>query len=428
MFHKRRPEVLVVGAGPVGLFSALSLAERSIEVEVIDEAPTTASHSYALALHPRSLELLDGLGINPVTIQNSLRIDKVAFYEGSDRRAVLRLSDLPAEFPYALILRQSHLEDLLERALEKRKTKVKWLHRLSHWALENGGIRADFDKLDKVTTGYPIASSETQLVHEFHHEVPFLIGADGHHSIVRRQLEIEYEEVGPAQLFGVFEFEGEPPVRDEVRVVLTADSMNVLWPLPDGRCRWSFQMEASGVELEDVHYKSRLLVQSGRDYFPHLTRELLVHLIEERAPWFTVIPGEVFWSALVRFESRLAAGFGRDRVWLAGDAIHMTGPVGVQSMNVGLREANRLAEKIEEVQRGAYDPSRISTYEAKFRSEWQQLLGLGGGLTAGPRTDEWVASNRHRILPSIPASGRDLELLAEQIGLAFATTELTGAA
>ena len=266
------------------------------------------------------------------------------------------------------------------------------------------------------------------LVHEYHHEVPFVVGADGHRSLVRRQLGIDYGEAGPSHLFGVFEFEAEPPVRNEVRVVFTDETTSVLWPLPDGRCRWSFQMKADGVELDDVHFKSRLLVQSGQDYFPHLTRELLVNLITERAPWFTTIPGEVFWSALVRFESRLATGFGQDRIWLAGDAAHMTGPVGVQSMNVGLREANRLAEKIEEVQRGAYPLSRISLYEDEFRSEWQQLLGLGGGLVAGPKADDWVASNRHRILPCMPASGRDIGLLAEQIGLGFSRTELTGAA
>jgi 2-polyprenyl-6-methoxyphenol hydroxylase-like FAD-dependent oxidoreductase len=55
--------VLVVGAGPTGLFAALGLSQAGLSVEVIDEEWRPAGHSYALALHPRSLRLLDELGL-----------------------------------------------------------------------------------------------------------------------------------------------------------------------------------------------------------------------------------------------------------------------------------------------------------------------------------------------------------------------------
>ena len=59
---KRDCQVLVTGAGPVGLFAALSLAERGIDVQIIDKEWRGSSHSYALALHPEALRLLDALG------------------------------------------------------------------------------------------------------------------------------------------------------------------------------------------------------------------------------------------------------------------------------------------------------------------------------------------------------------------------------
>ena len=59
MFGKRQPEVLVVGAGPVGLYAALDLVRRDVSVSIVDEALRTARHAYALALHGEALGLLD---------------------------------------------------------------------------------------------------------------------------------------------------------------------------------------------------------------------------------------------------------------------------------------------------------------------------------------------------------------------------------
>ena len=61
--REERTEVLVVGAGPVGLLTAILLAEAGIEVRIIDREERTASRSYACALHPRTLRLLDGMGL-----------------------------------------------------------------------------------------------------------------------------------------------------------------------------------------------------------------------------------------------------------------------------------------------------------------------------------------------------------------------------
>ena len=65
MFGKQRSDVLVVGAGPTGLLTALHLAESGVKVRVIDKHWRTGAHSYALAVHPRSLELLEPLGMVP---------------------------------------------------------------------------------------------------------------------------------------------------------------------------------------------------------------------------------------------------------------------------------------------------------------------------------------------------------------------------
>ena len=74
-------EVFVVGAGPVGLFTALCLAEAGIEVRVIDRQARTTTRSYACALHPHTLELLDRVGLAAELVEQGRRVETFAFYD-----------------------------------------------------------------------------------------------------------------------------------------------------------------------------------------------------------------------------------------------------------------------------------------------------------------------------------------------------------
>src|SRR5205807_2160537 len=76
---------------------------------------------------------------------------------------------------------------------------------------------------------------------------------------------------------------------------------------------------------------------------PVLDKEHLKSLIAERAPWSSGSIDALSWRTIVRFEERLVSRFGDGRIWLAGDSAHLARPVGVQSMNIGLLEANELA-------------------------------------------------------------------------------------
>ncbi|MBZ0267595.1 FAD-dependent monooxygenase [bacterium] len=417
MFGKQEPDVLVAGAGPVGLFAAICLRNESARVQVVDKERRPASHSYALALHPATQRLFAKAGLDPDGIDRTLKIDSMAFHDRSGRQAAVHLDDLPEPFPFVRVVRQSTLEQWLERELRTRGTEVEWRHRLAGWTARGSHLEVDLERLDEISTGYPIAMAECEVVKRYHRKARFLLGADGHRSAVRRHAGLHSLEMGPPQLFGVFEFECRDIPTNEIRVVLDRDSTNVLWPLPDGRCRWSFQLDwADQDDDTDLHFKSRVAVQVGRDYFPQLDEGLLAELIRSRAPWFDASIGTIYWSVLARFERRLVDRFGEGRVWLAGDAAHLTGPVGMQSMNVGLREASDLAA----CALVADDPGglerRTRQYGSRQAREWRTLLGVEGVRPSGGASS-WVRENWERILPCLPASGRDLQLLGEQIGL-----------
>lgn len=417
MFSGRQQcDVLVSGAGPVGLFSALALAERGIDVQILDEQWRTTSRSYALALHPGTMELLHRYGLADEILEHAHKVGTMSFYEKGERRAAMRLSALGGAFPYLTILPQHALEAALERRLAKHKIKVLWNHRVAGIEQDSRGVHTRVQRLGKYSTGYSVAHTEWLVEKEFDLRSTFVVGADGHRSAVRRALGIDYDPVGPASLFAVFEFAATGQDGSEARVVLDEEATNVLWPLPGGRFRFSFQIPETP-ETDAPRLKSRLAVQLGNQAFPYLDADRLKDLIAERAPWFTGTVDEVFWSVEIRFERRLAKRFGHQNLWLAGDSAHLAGPVGMHSMNVGLREAWDLTDAVAEILVGGAGAETLARYAAARDAEWKRLQGLAGPPQAEPSADPWVRSRAERIAACVPASGKGMADLLGQIGL-----------
>ncbi|MCB9647729.1 MAG: FAD-dependent monooxygenase [Deltaproteobacteria bacterium] len=415
MFGKKAPDVLVVGAGPVGLYSALVLARHKIPVTVVDKAWRPASRAYALALHGASLDLLEEVGLVGRVLEKARRVDTVGLYEGSDRKAEVRLTagDRRA---FVAVMSQDRLEGLLGEALEALGVPILWSHRISHMEEAGDRVHVAVDKLEKESMGYGVARFDWTIAKSYDWKVPFVLGADGYQSFVRRSLDIPFPEVGKAQHFAVFEFETDADLGPEMRLVLEAERTNVLWPLPGRRMRWSFELEEfSGDELS--RQKDRLLVQVGGDEYPVLDPEHLYGFLKERAPWFKGAIDDIDWRLVVRFEKRLATSFGRGRTWLAGDAGHMTGPAGIQSMNVGLREGHDLAHAIANVLKGDAGMEKLTAYGEGRTEEWSRLLGLAGAVKPLPKVDPWIAARAGRLQGSLPATGATLRGLMEQLGL-----------
>jgi len=400
MFSHPDPEVLVVGAGPVGLVAALFLNQYGVRVQIVDMHQRTTQHSYALAIHPRTLRMLDEAGFSEALITAGRKLTKVAYYEGRERRAEIDYSALASKHPYLLVIRQSVLERAAEDALRQKQLKVLWGHRLQALTTEDATLRAEVAKLDHVAMGYPVARSDWVVVRSETIKPAYVIGADGYDSAVRRMSGIEMEEHGAGQIFSIYEIEAAGELPAEARVILDPDMTSVYWPLEDGRCRWGFQ----------IH-----------DAVKHSTSmERLEQLIATRAPWFAARPTQIYWSTLGLFERRLVRTFGRGGVWLVGDAAHQAAPVGVHSMNSGLVEARELAARMSRIQRAGGAPSLLSEFATETHEAWQRLLGSDTAVRALPKADSWVRENAARILACIPASGDDLEPLLEQIGLTSA--------
>jgi 2-polyprenyl-6-methoxyphenol hydroxylase-like FAD-dependent oxidoreductase len=314
------------------------------------------------------------------------------------------------------VLRQDELERVFETALRKAGVAVQWNHEAAQLRPHDDHVSVQLDRYEQDTVGYSVEHTEWVLTKSREEAFSFVVGADGHSSLVRRALSVGFPQVGETQDFAVFEFRSDADLDHEMKLTLRETDTNVLWPLAGGYCRWSFEVPPRDPEA-DTRAKDRDVVMPGEGEERELTATHLRELIRVRAPWFAGTVDAIRWSMFVRFERRLADSFGLGRMWLVGDAAHLTGPAGVQSMNVGLREADDLAARLADVLRGRAPMSSLDEYGGQRRDEWRQLLGLDGGPQTSPTTAPWIASCRQRLLPCIPATGADLGRLATQIGL-----------
>jgi 2-polyprenyl-6-methoxyphenol hydroxylase-like FAD-dependent oxidoreductase len=391
---------MVVGAGPVGLFAALSLADRGIQIQLLDKGWRGSVHSYALALHGETLRMLDELGIAQDLVAAGHKIRTVAIYNGHERVAELSLADAGGAFPYVVVLPQSELENALEERLRNKKVKVEWNHQLMAVETVKDKVDAEVAKMDKVSLGYPVARTEWVIDKTFHTRASFLLGADGYYSFVRRAIGAMSEPAGEKETYAVFEFHSPFDLGDEARLVLHDGGVDVLWPMTGGRGRWSFQVTEAPQPVADAAH--------------------LAEFLRERAPWFAPAPDEIFWGTAVRFERYLVDRYGADRVWLAGDAAHATGPLGVQSMNVGFREARALADRLDEILRGSGSLDGLQAYGEGFHAEWRRMLGTSGELKVLPGAADWAGDAGARLRSALPASGEALTALLRQAGLEYA--------
>jgi 2-polyprenyl-6-methoxyphenol hydroxylase-like FAD-dependent oxidoreductase len=393
-FPKDPTDVLVVGAGPAGLMAALRLAGSGVRVAVVDEHWRTGAHSYALGLHPATLRLLDGMGLADELISLGRRVERVAFYDGTRRRCEISYAPLGGKFPFLLVLPQSLLESALESRLNAKKLDVLWNHRVQ--SLDPAGGSATIATMERVATGYPIASMDWAVGKTFEARASWIVGADGFRSCVREGLGLRTNPIGKPATYALYELEGAPD-HDEVRVVLDGHGTSVLWPMQQGRSRWSFQVTGPAPAQDPADQLQAFLRRS--------------------APWFSPGSGTIRWSSGVAFVPRLADGYGKGMTWLAGDAAHMAGPVGVHSMNMGLLEAADLADRIAGVQRGQGTAGQLAEYGTRWMSAWRSLMNLDNTLSSAQDADPWVESEAQRILPCLPATGDDLAKLLTQIGL-----------
>jgi 2-polyprenyl-6-methoxyphenol hydroxylase-like FAD-dependent oxidoreductase len=341
-------DVLVVGAGPVGLAMAAELARYGLSVRIIDQNTSRTDKSKALVLWARTLELLDRMapGCAERFITAGLKVENANIFSGEEEIAHIDLESVDSPYKFVLMIPQSETERLLEEQLAEFGVKTERQLALTEFEQGEEGVVCSLVRSD--------GSSERV-------EASWLIGCDGAHSTVRHRLGKSFEGntmlndwiLADLHMSGVTG----PPA---INIYWHAQGVLALFPLEGTRYR----------VIADVGESSGSIGEGQR---PAPTLDEVQQILDIRGPKGVFVSDPV-WMSSFSINERKVTNYRSGRVFLAGDAAHVHSPAGGQGMNTGMQDACNLAWKLALVERGLCLPEPLLTSYSDERSAIAKLV------------------------------------------------------
>ncbi|MCF7547475.1 FAD-dependent monooxygenase [Pseudonocardia sp. WMMC193] len=345
------PAVVIVGAGPTGLVTALGLAQRGISSEVLDAADDVAAGSRALGLSRRTLQIFDTLGVADTCLEKGAPwVGSRSFYRDTEVFR-LELPDEPDEaFPAMLNLAQ---EDVTRILLEEIHKTVPDLVRI-RWGCQVTAISSTADDVRvEIRTAAGRATARAS----------WLVACDGARSTVREQLGVRLEGQSwdtryvivdvrlhsdhPAERRAWFD----PPSNPGSTVLMHRQPADV----------WRLDYQIDGDPAADPDELVADVVGRVREHLDH---------IGEAGPF------EVVWASTYQARALTAPRYRYGRVLLAGDAAHLIPIFGIRGLNSAVEDANNLAWKLAAVLDGRAGADLLETYSTERLAAARSNLAL----------------------------------------------------
>ncbi|OCB54402.1 pentachlorophenol monooxygenase [Mycobacterium vulneris] len=336
-------DVLIVGAGPVGLTAAIVLIQHGHDVTVVDRQAEGTNTSRAAVVHPHTLELLEPYGVVDELVARGVHTPTFAIRDRDELLIAVPFSDLPTRYPYTLMISQADTEAFLLDRLEKLGGKV--VRPASVTEIRQSADHAVATFAD----GREIRAT-------------YLIGADGMHSTVRDQAGIAFSGGTFGESFALADvrLSGGVPA-DEVILYFSPAGLVVVAPLPDGLYRIVATVD------EAPQHPDIAFVQS---------------LLDDRGPVARpAVVDEIVWGSRFRVHHRVADAFRDNRILLAGDAAHVHSPAGGQGMNLGIEDAVVLGEHLSQVLDAVVDDALLDEYAAARHRTARGVVSMTSRLT-----------------------------------------------
>ena len=371
----QQAEVVVVGAGPVGLAVAVGLRLHGHDVVVVDKQAEGANTSRACVIHPRTLEVLEQFGVTKRLVDLGLELEDFAIRAGDRKLIPVGFADLPTAYPFVTMIPQPVTEQVLLERLEELGGSVLRPYAATGLTQSADGAEVTLDNGDVIKAQYVVA-------------------ADGMNSTIRELAGLRM----PGNTLQIscslvdVRVDGGLPV-DEVALYFASAGLLVVAPLPDGSFRLVAEVH-DAPEHPDLAYAQQLLVDRGpRKSHPKVT--------------------EVVWGSRFRIHERVADRYRAGRVLLAGDAAHTHSPAGGQGMNLGLRDAVTLADALSRALKG--DDADLDVYAESCREEAVRVIGLAHRLTRLANVPHVVRPIRNAVLSLIGRVSKTQNGLAKQL-------------
>lgn len=343
-------DVLVVGAGPAGLTLACDLQRRGVNHRVISAASGGFEGSRAKAVQPRTLEVLDDLGVLDDLQRHGTLYPKLGLHLGpvTVPKTMIKIHEASEDVPHpnTLLVAQYDTDAALRHRLAELGGQVEFDTRLISYTDDGDDVVA--------TVRRPGGDPEEIRAR-------YLIGADGGGSTVRTTSGIDFP--------GTTDENDRMIVADVTLDGLARDRWHI-WPRKAGRFMALCPLPGG---------KFQLMLKLRPDEKADLDQPAIDRLIRDFIGRSKMTIRQIHWSSVWRPNIRLAERYRTGRVLLIGDAAHVHPPTGGQGMNTGVQDAYNLGWKLAQTLAGAPD-GLLDTYQAERRPVAARVLGLSSDI------------------------------------------------
>ncbi|MFE7530052.1 FAD-dependent monooxygenase [Kitasatospora sp. NPDC057542] len=358
-------DVLVVGAGPVGLTAAAELRRHGVDCRIVDRLAVPQPYAKAIGVLPRTLEVWDAMGLVHGVLDDAVpHLGQLVFIDGKSGPPV-ELT-LPPEIPYPFAtLPQCTTERLLAEHLARFGTEVE----------RQTELRSVEMRPDEVEAVLAHADGRIERLH-----ARYVVGCDGAHSLVRKAAGLTFEgDAFPEQyMIGDVELDWELPAGYSMRAVNldtngAMDDMLVCIPMPGVRRYWLSMLrpraQAWGEDGSNAPDGTVLGLENGHG--PDLRH---IQAVLDRLSPEPTTASTLRWSSTYRTNHRLVDRYRNGRLFVAGDAAHIHPPIGGQGLNTGVQDAHNLAWKLALAVRGLATDDVLESYHAERHPVAQEVV------------------------------------------------------
>jgi 2-polyprenyl-6-methoxyphenol hydroxylase-like FAD-dependent oxidoreductase len=350
---------LIVGAGPVGKAAALFLARQGIATRLIDSADAPSPYSKALAVNPRTLEILEPSGVTERMLALGRPMRGGRFWSGDRLIAEVSFTTLRHKYPFMLALSQATTERLLEDALLQAGGSVERQVALATCQNADDHVEAEIkhapgDRVEQVRCSW-------------------LLAADGAHSAVRHALAVDFAGSTFAQPWYLADLPLETSLADDCAHIAFLHGFGFVFAIPviDDQLRTNPPL-----------WRVLANVENPAAHLPH-----------SRAA------GEAVWTSTFRISHRINAHLQVGNVAFAGDAAHIHSPVGARGMNLGIEDAWVFSRLVVAGQRERYEALRRPVDELVVKRVARVSRVVRGESLASCMLRQFVARVLSKVTP-----------------------------
>lgn len=301
-------DVIIIGAGPIGLMLANLLGKNSIKTIIIDKNSVREEKFKAIGITPPSLKLIKELNLEEAFLKNGVKIQTVKVHGSKKNLGTVSFKNLPGRYQYILSVPQYNTELLLEQNLKSYKEITFYKgYECINIAQKKESVTATIINHRR--------NKEEQLT------ARYLCACDGGKSLIRSLLSIPFKGARYRDTFLMGEYHDTSGLDNEAHLFFTSKGSVESFPLPGKIRRWVIQTPRFIHEPNPSYLEFEVAARSG----------------------FTLDTNNLISLSPFGVQHYINKHYYKGNILFSGDAAHVISPIGGQGMNTGFADTEFLA-------------------------------------------------------------------------------------